>query len=700
MNIDSILKRNESKNKNKRKPYNPVSGLNCVGERFAISVLEKQPIDFHFPIEMKTHTAIKLLIKYGSIEKILIKELDIPKPTQYDIDLFWLNVCEERYKYDFEFFAIVCQNIRDKETGQLIPFELNRAQRIILRELERQRKSGGQININLLKSRQMGGSTLIQMYMSWIQSILKTNWNSLVCAHDLTAATSIRSMYDEAIENMTPVGGVKLTIRPFAGLKNIKEVPERGCRITVGTAERPETVRSQDLKIVHFSETAFYPHTESNNPELLEASIISTVPKVPNTMIIRESTANGVGDYFYNQYQKGKTGESTYTSLFMAWYIIPLYEIEFDKGFYNHNGNLVKGGTVKDFIKTLNEYEYNLFANHDECTLENLNWRRVMNASMPNESKMKQEYPSDDIEAFQDSGSPVFKSEDIEAMRAECMMPEQIGELVSDCPPELSITEPRRQGEILKNIRFVSDNKAYQLYIGGDSKQREANGQSKLHVWQHPDKSESISNRYIVVFDPQRGKTDNADWGVIKVIDRYWMMHGETPEVVAIWYGRIDKDITIWIAAQIAKYYNDALLVVESNTYDNTETKDDDTEFIFEQIKRQYDNLYSRTPADKINEGAPIKFGFHTNRNTKPAVISTYNAIIREQGYTERDEETLNEARVFENKKDGTVGAKAGHHDDRLMATMIGLYICYQIPLPRKIVKHTAITSSVKRTVW
>ena len=66
-------------------------------------------------------------------------------------------------------------------------------------------------------------------------------------------------------------------------------------------------------------------------------------------------------------------------------------------------------------------------------------------------------------------------------------------------------------------------------------------------------------------------------------------------------------------------------------------------------------------------------------------IISHYTALLRERAYVERDEETLNEGRTFETKKDGSTGAKQGKHDDRLMATMIGLYVCYQMPPPTEV---------------
>jgi hypothetical protein len=140
----------------------------------------------------------------------------------------------------------------------------------------------------------------------------------------------------------------------------------------------------------------------------------------------------------------------------------------------------------------------------------------------------------------------------------------------------------------------------------------------------------------------------------------------------------------VWIAAQIARFYDNALLVIESNTYDS-DIRDDDAEFIFDTLKGHYDNLYCRTPAEKIIEGVPLKYGFRTDRTTKPLIKENYVAMLRERGYIERDGMALDEARIYEQKQNGSFGAKEGGHDDILMTRMIGCYICYDIPLPVEI---------------
>ena len=115
------------------------------------------------------------------------------------------------------------------------------------------------IRIILLKARQWGGSTLVQIFMSWIQLVQKTNWNSVICAHTKDNSINIRAMYEKVINNIPSFNGEVFKIKPFAQTQNIKEVPQRGCRITVGSAEEPDSVRSQDAKMAHFSEVGLYP---------------------------------------------------------------------------------------------------------------------------------------------------------------------------------------------------------------------------------------------------------------------------------------------------------------------------------------------------------------------------------------------------------------------------------------------------------
>lgn len=696
VNVSSILKENTRRNDLLKQVYNPTTGEGSQGERVCLNIEDAPYPLLWLPTQMiEQEEACQLIQEHGSIEKIFTDNGE--EFTQEKYIEFWVDFCETRYQYDFEYFAITCATIRDKITAQDIPFRLNRGQRRLLDRLESMRLAGVPIRIMVLKARQWGGSTLIQLYMFWIQLIHKKNWNSVICAHLKDGSITIRSMFERAIKNMIPICGVKHSIKNYQGTQNIKEVPDRGCLITVGTAVEPDSVRSQDAKMAHFSEMAFYPNTEGNKTDSLETSIVGSIPAEPYTLVARESTANGVGDYFYEEWEKAKKGETAYDAVFVEWYLIDIYSKKFDGYYFLHNGKQ-KEGTIEDFIKSLNEYELNLFNNHKECRLENLNWRRIKRAEMSSDAKMKQEYPSDDIEAFQDSGLPAFRAEDVEAMRSNCKAPEAIGVLASDLHAASAKLEPKRRKEILQNIRFIPDPDALELYSNtSDPKARLRAERDKLKIWEFPDTEMKVSNRYLVIFDPQKGLSESADWGVITVIDRYWMMYGGKPEVVAEWRGRIDKDVAIWVAAQIAKWYNDALLVVESNTYDSDISREDDAELIFDTIAEFYERLYSRTPADKIVEGKPAKYGFNTNKSTKPMIIANYVVMLRERGYVERNGDALNEARVYEQKKNGSFGAKEGKHDDILMTRMIGCHICYafdEIPMPKIVEEEKTVKRS------
>ena len=215
-------------------------------------------------------------------------------------------------------------------------------------------------------------------------------------------------------------------------------------------------------------------------------------------------------------------------------------------------------------------------------------------------------------------------------------------------------------------------------------------------LWAKPDKAENIKNRYLVSLDIG-GTTSKADWSVIRVFDRYWMMDGGVPEAIGTWKLHIDQDILAWIAAKVAEYFNHALLVVESNSLKTEKKTEKDTEgdgflTILDEIKDIYDNIYFRkTEQDKIIDGRPVKYGFHTNTATKPLIINSLKAAMRDDGYIERDMRLIDEADAFEHKPNGKMGAVEGEHDDVVMSTAIGVWVCLNdMPLPRIIEVRTS----------
>ena len=292
------------------------------------------------------------------------------------------------------------------------------------------------------------------------------------------------------------------------------------------------------------------------------------------------------------------------------------------------------------------------------ATLDAIHWYEQSRAGCDDTDFMASEYPSNDDEAFVNSGAHVFNRRKALKLKERCLPPRYSGEL-----------EGRADSgeEALEGISFEED----------------PNG--RLKVWDMPSvtsdgRPEGIHDRYLVVVDVG-GRSVKADWSVIAVFDRIRMLHGGVPAVVAQWRGHCDMDQLAWLSARIARWYGDALLVIESNTL---ETRDpdryvdgDQSAFILNQIRDSYRNLYARrqSPEDIIL-GKPRTYGFHTNVSTKPMEISTVVRVVREGLYIERDEACVDEFLTYERSPNGSFGAITGKHDDMLMTRAIGLHIC------------------------
>jgi hypothetical protein len=378
---------------------------------------------------------------------------------------------------------------------------------------------------------------------------------------------------------------------------------------------------------------------------------------MPYTMQVMESTPKGAGNFFHETWRNAKNDESNFNALFIPWYFIPHDTLPIDdmeefvewlvsgKDDQQPQGRWKDSGAHYWWLWTLG------------ATLEGINWYRYKRLSYNDYALMASEAPSDDIEAFQFSGTKVFDFREVDAMRETCKPPIAEGELVSDAG--------KGKG-VLKNIRFHSKR------------------QGDLKIWEFPDKEAHISNRYLTVVDVG-GRSKKADWSVIRVFDRFMMTMGGKPELVAQMRYHTDHDLLAYDAVRIAEYYNHSLLVFESNTFE-TKDKERDTdgnmiEFILDTISGIYTNLYARSSdAEQINPGAPKRWGFHTNTLTKPAIIANLIECIRDRLYVERWNPCLDEMAMYQKNDKGQFSAPAGegNHDDMLMCTAIALWVCFR----------------------
>ncbi len=684
--VSDIISENDSRRNKMYSRFNPITGEGSIGERICVSIPDFPIKRMWLPISMMDNTFVKTLISSKGIDGMLRDVMSITDPTSKDREAVIDRFVRLRCLHDFPFWAATFVYIKNKDVGQPdCLFRLTYPQRRFVEMLERMRRAGKPIRIILLKARQWGGSTTSQIYMAWLQLIHRTGLNSLIISNYNKGSETIKGMFKKMIEAypvsmLHDVGDVyseneeKLVGVGRSGLTQL--VPQRNSTISIGSAESPDSCRGGDYALVHLSEVGLWKATEGKKPEDIVRSACSGVLYRPYTMIVYESTANGVGNFFHNEYVAAKDTDikSQFEPLFVSWFDIELYQIPFSdrkemesfaKQLYDNRLN----GSAKSDREECGKYLWWLW--EIGATLEGIHWYIEERAKYHDHGSMASEYPSDDVEAFVNSGSAVFDKYAIEALRSTTKQPPRyIGDVFA---------YGDEGKDALRDLRFKSDS------------------QGMLWIWNLPDPvnpkdMEKVTDRYLTVVDVG-GRSNKADWSVIVVFDRLLMMDGGKPSVVAQWYGHIDMDLLAWKAAQIAAFYDNSLLVIESNTLETHDKErdvdGDQSAAILNQIKDIYPNLYARKQSeDAIIQGLPVRYGFHTNIATKPMIISTLVKVIREGLYIERDKRCIDEFMNYEKKPNGSFGARQGTHDDLLMTRAIGLHICfYEMELPKVVTR-------------
>lgn len=672
MTIEEILKEDERRMGLLAEPFDPLTGEGAGGDRRALRLG-----DFELPLQwvpaaMMKERFVRDLLKSGGVADYAARHF-----AGMDEGEEWVRqiLVRLRCRHDFAFWAVMFARIKNKAGGEDVAFRLNRPQRKLLAVMERQRLAGRPIRVILLKARQWGGSTLVQMYMAWVQLVHKTAWNSTIASHANQVSATVRGMLTKLMDHyprwmLHGVGEAyderEDALVPFEGQTGIKIIPQRRCKVRIATAGAQENLRSEDVAMVHCTEVALWPDTKLLHPKDFVDACMSGMLRRPMTLKVLESTAKGSGNYFHEEWVDARRGVGEYEPVFIPW-----YEVENDTLPFRDEAErrafalrlLERRGQTEPEDRRSEPGAYLWHLWEKGVTLEALHWYVEERRGKSSHDHMASEAPSDDLEAFTSTGEQLFSLEAVDRLRRGCRVERWRGEVTSE-----RRTARWWEGGRLGGVRFVED------------------PTGALQVWQRPETDERITGRYVVSVDIG-GLSAGADWSVICVVDRYWMMEGSGPSVVAQWRGHIDHDLLALKAAEVAAWYGGALLIIESNTLDRERDVNADlSDFLLARLKGVYDNLYERERTDEdIRTGRPVKYGFHTNRLTKPKIVKNLQEAVREGLYAERDERALDEMMAYEHNG-ARYEAKQGAHDDILMTRAIGLWVamCEMDP-PRRV---------------
>ncbi len=182
-----IIKENNRRNKDLMREYNPITGVGSPVPRFKLFIDSENFM--LLPMKMKKCDLVAEIILCGSVESYTIKKNESAKEEVLYLLLRW------RMEYDFEYWCACCVKIQDKLSKKIIPFIMRRPQLKLFMLLYNMMVSEKPIRVIVLKARQWGGSTLVQIFMSWIQLFHRTGWHSVIVADVEDQARNIKSMY-------------------------------------------------------------------------------------------------------------------------------------------------------------------------------------------------------------------------------------------------------------------------------------------------------------------------------------------------------------------------------------------------------------------------------------------------------------------------------------------------------------------------
>ena len=555
MKTQQLLKENEKREEELFEAYDPWSGVGCSGERTLIG-LDLVPV------------------------ALLEEHPDYASRTSIEQERL-------RIRYDFEYWCCRCVKITDKMTGQLIPFELNRPQRKLLRTMEGQRLAGQPVRIILLKARQWGGSTLVQVYIAWLQLVVYKGKNSIIVGHKRNSSFAIKQMLRTILANYPKEfleDGEEMKLTNVRESKDIQEITGRECSTCLTSSYSSDAARGLNLAFAHLSEVAFWNANRNIDPNDLIRTVTGTIPLAAGTVIVMESTANGMNSFFYNEWQRAMAGKSAFVPVFVAWNEIDIYRKELDDGFD---------------LEGCDEYEQGLW--DKGCTLEQVYWYHEKRKEFSEHNLLKAEFPSNDVEAFENSMKYVFSTAEQGQITENVAAPQAVndeGMQFWQNPPE----PVQRQGA--------------QWTMGKDG-------------FSYPEPQFGYNARYLVMLTV--GSEKDSDFPSIISV---WDLHRDSrnrptcPSLAAQWVGVAPMHLLAIHAVGVAEQYGHAILVVENNDLGMVESQRQQGTFIVGEIMERYGNLYVDGKMNRMLE---------VSKNVYPLMFYELILNAKNNGYLDHD---------------------------------------------------------------
>ena len=488
------------------------------------------------------------------------------------------------------------------------------------------RKAEGRLQWFLILKYRQGGVSTYSEARIFHNTVTHRNTNSLILADKKPKAAYIFDMCHTFWQMLPPE--LQPEKRSSTQSRLIFDTGDRdtnpGLRsaIYIDTALDPEAGQSMTLHNVHCTEAASYPYLGE-----LFTNLIPSIPKTPDAIAIIESTAKGAGEEFHQEWLQARAGKSIFNAVFIGWYMSE-YRLQEGTQLYDEYAPHGKYTKYEKNIIRIAYKEYKV-----EISDEQIAWRRwsIDQEFRGDEDSFNQEYPGYDEEAFIVAGNVEFDRKRLKDIQA-------------------NVVKPLHQCEIV--IDHIGD-----YDIRGHLEARDG---GQLWIWREPE----ANHIYRVSIDPAGGiDTISKDYIAMQVIDV------GLREQVAEYQIRTDQIRAAHIGVILARYYNEAKLVIELNYGFGTQNE----------AKRYYYNFYHHQHLDRMTNKITDRIGFWSTWQYKKETIGYAHFAINEGLYKINSSRLSSELNTFVSQGGEQLAAAApGCHDDLVMAWIIGVYTAYQ----------------------
>jgi len=580
------------------------------------------------------------------------------------------DALRKRVKEDTPFWAENFAFIIDK-TGRKIRLIGKRGQLEFDWQLEAQRAAGKPMRALNLKARQVGMSTWTQA-KAIHRCTLRERFDALTVAHDRETGAKLYRMAETIYANLPEDPELKPALGQhrrqrflhFAGdglWTSGDAFPDS--RYFVDTAGEFQAGRGGTYRLVHGSEVAFWPQIM-----LKLTALMAAVPDDPESLIVLESTANGLNE-FNDIWVDAEEGRNDYLAFFWPWW----KEDEYRRPFLNELER--ERFAVGDSTNPYAEEEPDLVTNFG-LGLEQLNWRRyvIANKCGGDLRIFHQEFPSTPEEAFISTGKKVFDPYKVAQLLVTVDLSDpkapteaNPGPLIGDLKPAGERTEvSSRAGATVQ----IPTGALWTPRLPGVS-----NPTAPWKLWSERDERgmpAAPAGEYIVFVDPSGGQmeeTDEPDFHAVEVIDH------ATGDQVAEYRSRIDPDLLAREVLLAALFFNNAHVGVERTGGWGLPI----LRFLY--LDAHYPHVYRSKKIGASSESTEQRLGFSTDVRTKPILVAGMQELIRIEKSGIKSRVLAGEVRTYTQTDAGKMQAESGKYDDCLMAYMGAQHLARELPL-------------------